>query len=90
MGRARENNIFLLCVIMVLIGGICSLHCPRYVKHEALSKGFLNRRAICRAANYGLEDKICLNGIMSQGFYCSTGSCNIFGYFCDGHCLTGN
>lgn len=90
MGRTVKQIILLLCVIIHLIGSICSLHCPRYEKHEAIRKGLLNAKAIYKAAKYGLEEEICLNGLQTEGFYCATGSCNVFGYNCDGYCLTGN
>lgn len=83
------KSILLMYVITQLFGGVYLTYCPRYIKHEAITKGLLNHRAICRAAVYDYNEEICLNGFKSIGTYCATGSCNIFGYNCDGHCLTG-
>lgn len=83
------RSILLMCVFTQLFGGVYLIHCPRYLKHEAIAKGLLNDRATCRAQSYDYNEEICLNGFKSIGTYCATGSCNIFGYNCDGHCLTG-
>lgn len=90
MGCQKKQTVLLLCIIMQLIGGAYLLHCPRYEKHQALKSGLLNIRAICRLGNLALDDRICLNGLKPSGMYCATGTCNMFGFNCDGHCFTGN
>lgn len=90
MGCGTVRSVLLMCVILYIIRDVCSLHCPRYKKYEAIERGLLNDRAACRAMKYDYEDLICLNGFKSKGFFCATGSCNMFGHNCDGHCLSGN
>lgn len=84
-------KLFLLYGILYFIGGTNASdeHCPTFMKHEALRDELLNDRAICRAQQFDYTDTICLNGFKSRGYYCSTGGCNLFGYNCDGHCLSG-
>lgn len=89
MESGMVRSIVLMCVFTQLFGGVYLINCPRYLKREAITKGLLDERATCRAAKFDYDDKICLNGFKSIGTYCATGSCDIFGYNCDGHCLTG-
>lgn len=91
MGHKQVQSAILLVIgILHLIGSVNLLHCPRFTKYEAVQNGLLDDRAICRSAKLGNDEDICLNGFISLGRYCATGSCNIFGYNCDGHCLAGN
>lgn len=80
----------LLCGIVFFIGGVHLLQCPRFMKHEAIRDGLLNEVALCRAMPLPFDAIICLDGYKPSGYYCATGPCNIFGYNCDGHCLSGN
>lgn len=84
-----QSAVLLGCTIMYLTGGVVLLHCPNYMKHEAIREGLLNERALCNAVNLSFTEEICLNGQKSQG-HCSSGGCNWFGYNCHGHCITGN
>lgn len=88
MEGGMVQSILLMFVFTQLFGDVYLIHCPRYFKHEAVAKN-LDDRAVCRAAKYNYDEEICLNGFKTHRTYCATGSCNIFGYNCDGHCLTG-
>lgn len=83
------KHMLLLFVIIQHIGGMYSINCPTYEKHELLRKGLLNHKSICRAIQYGLEEKICLNGLKPVGSDCNTGHC-LFNIWCTGVCFTGN
>lgn len=84
------STVLVACGIMHFIGGVYLLHCPKYMKHEAIREGLLDKVALCRAMPLAFNEVICLDGFKTTGYYCATGSCNIFGYNCDGHCLSGN
>lgn len=89
MAYTIVQSVLLMSVIILLIRDVRLLNCPSYPKHELFSRGLLYDEAICRAAEYDFEDKICLNGLKPSFFYCSTGSCNVLGFNCDGRCLAG-
>lgn len=72
-----------------------SLCCPTYTYAEVLKFGGANAQT--RLKSYrnnhrrpisGTNYVFCMNGRpLKQGFYCATGSCNIFGCDCLGHCF---
>lgn len=81
-----------VCGMVLLIGEVqlgYAFHCPSYEKHVAIREGLLDDQAICRVRFLPYNIQICLNGFTPDWLYCSTEGCNIFGFNCDGHCLSG-
>lgn len=60
------------------------------MKLYSLLRMLLNDKTICYAKKFDLYDKICFNGLLSKGSYCTNESCNIFGYNYDNLFFTGN
>lgn len=78
----------LIMIGLIVVVGIHTGNTVKCPVQDDLS--VLNADAFCNFYMYLYStlvvSKFCLDGSYPSGFYCGVGSCNIFGYNCDGGC----